>query len=958
MKKQNGITLIALVISIIIMLILAGVSINAIVGENGIIGKAQDTLFLNSCAYLEEYFNQLYATCKMNGALEGVTPLETITNSGYSNYLFSTSEGYCLKKVVENEETGLSDTLILYLVKKEQLPSDIQMQLTGGDGLESRDYRKLRGCYGITSDLKAYYCENGLDTILGLSVNDLNADSPEIIAFDENSALASVVNGGTNFITNRDLKNVKSLTIDNTSELAALQNFSQLINLTTVNFKNLTIPNLSGIEGAVETLNYIKFTNCSVEDYSALNGLTNLAQLYLVTPTGKNEEIVRLGSIDKGIAGGKFSKLQYFGIVGNDVHLNGTNKNYSTARYGITDISALANFNDVTKKAIKYMNLQNLQLTNINCLVEFTNVYLIRLEENALTTLDGIQNMTGLKYLFAQNQFSNVTNSYTLGMNEGDIASSTDALSYVYGNPNTVLQYVDLRNNTKLKHVEGLSKCTGIKNLYMEGCTSIIDASTIATVLGNCGANYSLDGSYGLDIIADTTKVLSLSGKEMTISEFNQLKNKTNLTHLSLEGVKLKNDDGTILTNLTSPTVNETINEVLGTCVNLKYLQLKDITYLTDINFISTGKCTKIEELDLRNTSVTDLTNLNTYAMSLKSFAIDNSGIDITKIQSTINRCTGVTYWIKGPVFEYAGTCLFNWDLIKQLENCTDLKYLKIRCDIANITKGKTLNLSNTNLETIDFTYLRCVISYPTSVKTVLNDSCKVPVFVAGTDNLTKMQITYHTNVSSDAEWITGMKSLANATNLKSLIFRVAKNFKFQYLEYLKDLEHLESLECVVYSNNTSSGNHHTNLNGIGNLKNLKTLTLSYLINLEDISDLARCTKLENIRITNCKVNDISALAGLTALKTLNLSNNAINEVYVLNNLIKLESLDLSNNILNNFAYYTDANGVSRGYEVMDVFYDLNYKKKGALKKLYIAGNAFDDTEILLDLEWDAKTGF
>lgn len=40
MKKQNGITLIALVITIIVLLILAGVSIAMLTGENGILNKA------------------------------------------------------------------------------------------------------------------------------------------------------------------------------------------------------------------------------------------------------------------------------------------------------------------------------------------------------------------------------------------------------------------------------------------------------------------------------------------------------------------------------------------------------------------------------------------------------------------------------------------------------------------------------------------------------------------------------------------------------------------------------------------------------------------------------------------------------------------------------------------------------------------------------------------------------
>ena len=41
MKKQNGITLIALVITIIVLLILAGVSIATLTGENGILSKAE-----------------------------------------------------------------------------------------------------------------------------------------------------------------------------------------------------------------------------------------------------------------------------------------------------------------------------------------------------------------------------------------------------------------------------------------------------------------------------------------------------------------------------------------------------------------------------------------------------------------------------------------------------------------------------------------------------------------------------------------------------------------------------------------------------------------------------------------------------------------------------------------------------------------------------------------------------
>ena len=42
MKRDQGITLISLVVTIIILIILAGVSINLILGQNGIINKAKE----------------------------------------------------------------------------------------------------------------------------------------------------------------------------------------------------------------------------------------------------------------------------------------------------------------------------------------------------------------------------------------------------------------------------------------------------------------------------------------------------------------------------------------------------------------------------------------------------------------------------------------------------------------------------------------------------------------------------------------------------------------------------------------------------------------------------------------------------------------------------------------------------------------------------------------------------
>ena len=71
MGKEKGITLVALVISIIILIILAGISINTLVGENGIITKAkeakQNIILVGEAEALG--LNQLYYELEKGGEL-------------------------------------------------------------------------------------------------------------------------------------------------------------------------------------------------------------------------------------------------------------------------------------------------------------------------------------------------------------------------------------------------------------------------------------------------------------------------------------------------------------------------------------------------------------------------------------------------------------------------------------------------------------------------------------------------------------------------------------------------------------------------------------------------------------------------------------------------------------------------------------------------------------------------
>lgn len=77
-KENKGITLIALVITIIVLLILAGVAIATITGENGLLNRAQSTIGIADYRNAEEQVRLAY----MN--LETELKVQKATNSNYN----------------------------------------------------------------------------------------------------------------------------------------------------------------------------------------------------------------------------------------------------------------------------------------------------------------------------------------------------------------------------------------------------------------------------------------------------------------------------------------------------------------------------------------------------------------------------------------------------------------------------------------------------------------------------------------------------------------------------------------------------------------------------------------------------------------------------------------------------------------------------------------------------------
>ena len=80
MKNEKGVTLVALVVTIIVLIILAGISINLVLGDNGIITIAKKAKENTELARVEEEteLNELYTQLESSGTSSGGTNYDAI----------------------------------------------------------------------------------------------------------------------------------------------------------------------------------------------------------------------------------------------------------------------------------------------------------------------------------------------------------------------------------------------------------------------------------------------------------------------------------------------------------------------------------------------------------------------------------------------------------------------------------------------------------------------------------------------------------------------------------------------------------------------------------------------------------------------------------------------------------------------------------------------------------------
>lgn len=178
--RAKGITLIALVVTVVILLILAGISINLVLGENGIISKAQESRLKSDNATVSDSLKMMIARYSIDDMGEGKTDvLARLNSDGITDANDVINVPVLVgKKLGTGNGSGTSDVYVIednklyYYDKKGEKTDlgDIANLQFSGDKQES-------GIFVITSDGTVYM----KDRQSGFYINEHERSTKEVI---------------------------------------------------------------------------------------------------------------------------------------------------------------------------------------------------------------------------------------------------------------------------------------------------------------------------------------------------------------------------------------------------------------------------------------------------------------------------------------------------------------------------------------------------------------------------------------------------------------------------------------------------------------------------------------------------------------------------------------------------------------------------------------------------------
>ena len=644
-RKEKAITLIALVITIVVLLILAGVTIATLTGDNGILTRASSSKIETAVGAVKEALKLEQGEKRIEE--EQLTP-ETLLAEGK------------VQRTVQQED----GSYYMYYALKEDAVEGMQ-------GLGKGNIVELKDVFLIDDDLNVkYIATNGKE--YGDNINNKILEDETEIRFASKafSEYISKISGVTEEeMKFKWMKGQTSLTIADTSvdNLQDLVFFPNLESLTLGEYGS-NIPPITTMDG-IE--NCTKLTNLTIiqgpdKDYSAIALLPNLNRF----------------------------ERRYGNDYNNIITVLKLCKNLETLllrNLNITNMKQMKEFYN-----LKYLSLSNNSITKIEGLEDLANLETLYLPNNRITKIEGLENLTNLKTLYLEN--NNIEDITPLRENTSLVTLDLRGNSRIDGNRsnytgerlealNKIGEILD-RGGTINLDVDKIRLFTNYKNLDLsrQGLTTLepIEGLTQLETLNLTNNQITLEDEKSQEILSKmiNLKTLNLTYNKITnITVFNTLKNlktlylggdnnKVNLKEIediisNLQYLRVSNDS---LKTITNCDINKiTILNLVGT----DFTELPDLSKFTKLTKLNLSGNSKIEDFSIIS-KITSLENLN-----LSNVKLQGRMIDFSKLTNLTN-------------LDLSNNTLWSEDLenLKALKNNTNL----------------TINLSNNSI--IDATAL------------------------------------------------------------------------------------------------------------------------------------------------------------------------------------------------------------------------------------------------------------
>ena len=645
-KEKDGITLVALVITIVVLLILAGVTIASLTGDNGILTRASETKIETALGAVKEALKLEQGEKIIDGIT--VTPETLLADGKVKRTVQQAEDGnyymyYAIKEDAFNGMQGLGKGNIASLKDVFLIDDALHVRYIAsngkeyGDDIENKileDETEIRFASkafseyiskisGVTEEnMKFKWMKNQTS----LTITDTAVDSLEDLVFFpnlESLTLGENSSNAPNVTTMEGIENCSKLetliikygpdknytAIKNLAELKSFQRtggadwdniidvlkFCDKLEKVLISYaKNVDMKRISELKD----LKDLSLTNDEIKKIEGLENFVNLTRLNLannkITEISGLEQLKNLKTLylnNNDIVDitplSVNSSLTYLNLT-NMPEIDGNIDNYTGER-----LEALNRIGEILdKNGIIYLDLDKLGL--------FTNYRSLSLSSQNLTTLEPLEGLTQLVELTLTN------NQLTL-----EDIKSQEILKTM-----TNLSYLNLSSN-KITNVTAINNLKNLKNLYIGGANNKISLKEIEDIISNLNLLNVTTESLKTINNCDSNKITTLNLIASGLSEIPNLSKFTNLKRLSLQ----QNPNISNFENVSSITSLQTLilsyNDLHGRMIdfsklmNLTYIDLSNNTlWSEDLENLKALKNNTNLTINLSNNSIIDATAL------------------------------------------------------------------------------------------------------------------------------------------------------------------------------------------------------------------------------------------------------------------------------------------------------------------------------------------------------------